>query len=76
MPAAVAGFVLVNWLAMPRAAQQKAEQIVASAHRAVLLREPDPASRVYVDKVLRENWTEADVSRELRNSPEYRSKHQ
>lgn len=56
--------------------QQKAEEIVARAYRAVLLREPDPASRVYVDKVLRENWTEADVSRELRNSPEYRSKHQ
>jgi Domain of unknown function (DUF4214)/Peptidase inhibitor family I36 len=56
--------------------QQSAEQLVARAYRAILGREPDPASRVYVDKVLRENWTEADVSRELRNSPEYRSKHQ
>lgn len=56
--------------------QQNAEQLVARAYRAILGREPDPASRVYVDKVLRENWTEADVSRELRNSPEYRSKHQ
>jgi|GEM_PF-1186114 len=56
--------------------EKKAEELVARAYRAVLLREPDPASRVYVDKVLRENWTEADVSRELRNSPEYRSKHQ
>lgn len=55
--------------------QQNAEQLVARAYRAVLNREPDPASRVYVDKVLRERWTEADVSRELRNSPEYRLKH-
>jgi len=54
--------------------QQAAEQLVARAYRSVLSREPDPASRVYVDKVLREHWTEADVSRELRNSPEYRSK--
>ena len=28
-----------------------------------------------IDKVMREHWTEADVSRELRNSPEYKSKH-
>ena len=56
--------------------QQSAEQLVARAYRATLNREPDPASRVYVDKVLRERWTEADVTRELRNSPEYRSKHQ
>jgi len=56
--------------------QRNAEQLVARAYRSILGREPDPASRVYVDKVLREHWTEADVSRELRNSPEYRSKHQ
>ncbi len=56
--------------------ERNAEQVVARAYRAILSREPDPASRVYVDKVLREHWTEADVSRELRNSPEYRSKHQ
>ena len=55
--------------------QLAAEQLVARAYRAVLSREPDPASRVYVDKVLREHWTEADVTRELKNSPEYRSKH-
>lgn len=58
------------------APQLAAEQLVARAYRSVLAREPDPASRVYVDKVMREHWTEADVSRELRNSPEYRSKHQ
>lgn len=56
--------------------EQNAVELVARAYRAVLLREPDPASRVYVDKVLRENWTEADVSRDLRNSPEYRRRNQ
>lgn len=56
--------------------QVNAEQLVARAYRSVLGREPDPASRVYVDKVLRERWTEADVTRALKNSPEYRSKHQ
>jgi outer membrane lipoprotein SlyB len=58
----------------PATAQEQAEQLVARAYRAMLGREPDAASRVYVDKVLREGWTEADVSREIRNSPEYRNK--
>lgn len=56
--------------------QQNAEQIVARAYRSILGREPDPASRVYVDKVLRERWTEEDVTRELKKSPEYRNKRQ
>ena len=56
------------------ASQKQAEEIVARAYRSTLGREPDPASRVYVDKVLRERWTEADVSRELRNSPEFKNK--
>lgn len=55
-------------------AQKNAEATVARAYRSVLNRDPDPASRVYVDKILRENWTEADVVRELRNSPEFRNK--
>ncbi len=54
--------------------EQSAVALVARAYRAVLGREPDPASRVYVDKVLRERWTEADVSKALRDSPEYRNK--
>lgn len=58
----------------PATAQQEAEQVVARAYRAMLGREPDAASHVYVDKVLRERWTEADVSREIRKSPEYRNK--
>lgn len=58
-----------NW--RPATAQQQAEELVARAYRSELGREPDAASRVYVDKVLRERWTEADVSREIRKSPEY-----
>jgi len=41
--------------------------------RAVLNREPDAGSQGYVDRVLRDKWTEQDVARELRNSAEYRS---
>lgn len=54
--------------------RQQAEDIVARAYRSVLGREPDPGSRSYVDKVLREHWTEQDVARELRKSPEYKGK--
>jgi hypothetical protein len=54
--------------------REKAEEIVRRAYLAVLEREPDPASRGYVDKVLRDKWTQQDVERELRKSPEYRNK--
>ena len=54
----------------------KAEAIVARAYRSVLKREPDPASATFVEKVLRDKWTEEDVSAELRKSPEYRNKKQ
>jgi hypothetical protein len=54
--------------------QQKAQEVVARAYRAVLNREPDPASHGYVTRVLNEGWSQADVERELRNSPEYRNK--
>ncbi len=52
----------------------KAEEIVAEAYRNVLRRDPDPGSKVYVDRVLRDRWTRQDVERELRKSPEYREK--
>jgi hypothetical protein len=52
----------------------KAEEIVRRAYQAVLRREPDPGSRPYVDKVLRDHWSQQDVERELRKSPEYRNK--
>lgn len=55
--------------------RQKAEEIVRRAYRSVLGREPDAGSRAYVDKVLRDHWTQQNVERELRKSPEYRNKH-
>lgn len=55
--------------------REQAEEIVRRAYRSVLEREPDPGSRGYVDKVLRQQWTEEDVARDLRKSDEYRKKH-
>jgi TorA maturation chaperone TorD len=55
--------------------REKAEEIVRRAYQGVLGREPDAGSRTYVDRVLRDHWSEADVARELRNSEEYRNKH-
>ncbi len=54
--------------------REKAEDIVRRAYLSVLKREPDAGSRGYVDRVLRDKWTQQDVERELRNSPEYRAK--
>jgi|SRR5688572_12030917 len=55
---------------------QRAAEIVRRAYLSVLNREPDQASQGYVQRVLRENWTEEDVARELRRSPEYRARQQ
>jgi hypothetical protein len=52
----------------------KAQDVVRRAYLEVLKREPDPASRPFVDKVFREHWSQQDVERELRNSPEYRNR--
>ena len=52
----------------------KAAEIVRRAYVSVLRREPDPDSRTYVDKVLRDRWTQQDVERELRQSAEYRNR--
>ena len=53
---------------------ESAEKIVRRAFEDVLGREPDTSSRTYVDRVLRDHWSEADVARELRKSDEYRKK--
>ncbi len=50
----------------------KAQEIVRRAYLEVLKREPDSGSSGYVNKVLRDRWTQQDVERELRKSPEYR----
>jgi hypothetical protein len=52
----------------------KAQDIVRRAYQSVLRREPDAGSRGYVDKVMRDHWTQQDVERELRKSAEYRNK--
>lgn len=50
----------------------RAREIVRRAYLSVLGREPDTASEGYVQRVLRDHWSERDVARELRNSEEYR----
>src|SRR5262249_7479807 len=52
----------------------KAQEIVRRAYLNVLRREPDPAAEGYVNRVIRDHWTQQDIERELRKSPEYRSK--
>jgi len=54
--------------------RERAEEVVGQAYRSVLGREPDSGSRGYVDRVLRERWSQQDVERELRKSDEYRAK--
>lgn len=54
--------------------REQAEEVVRRAYQSVLGRDPDPSSRGYVDRVLRDHWSEGDVARELRNSDEYRSR--
>lgn len=54
--------------------QARAEDIVRRAYQSVLKRDPDPASRGFVDRVLKDGWSQTDVERELRNSDEYRRK--
>jgi len=52
----------------------KAQDIVRRAYLSVLRREPDSGSRGYVDRVMRDHWSQDDVERELRNSAEYRTR--
>ena len=52
----------------------KAQDIVRRAYQSVLRREPDAGAQGFVDRVMHDRWTQADVERELRKSPEYRDK--
>ena len=54
---------------------REAEAMVARAYRSLLGREPDPASRGWVDQVKSNNWTEQQLMDEIRKSPEYVAKH-
>ena len=52
----------------------KAEEIVRRAYLNVLKREPDRGAEGYINNVLRDNWSQDDVERELRKSDEYRNR--
>jgi hypothetical protein len=52
--------------------RERASDIVRRAYQSVLHRDPDPAAQGYVDRVMRDGWSQADVERELRKSPEAR----
>ncbi len=53
----------------------KAEDIVRRAYLNVLKREPDAAgSQGFINSVMRDNWSQADVERELRKSDEFRNR--
>lgn len=57
-----------------RVTRDQAEDIVRRAYQSVLGREPDGGARGYVDGAMRNHWTQRDVERELRKSPEYRNR--
>jgi phage-related protein len=57
-----------------RVTRDQAEEIVRRAYRNVLGRDPDPGARGWVDRVMRDRWSQGDVERELRRSPEYRNR--
>jgi hypothetical protein len=52
----------------------RAEDIVRRAYRSVLNRDPDNGAEGYIQNVLRDNWSQQDVERALRNSAEFRQR--
>jgi len=54
--------------------RKRAEDIVREAYKAVLNRDPDSGAETYIQNVLRNNWSQQDVERALRNSPEFRNR--
>ena len=54
--------------------REQAQEIVRAAYQKVLLREPDPGSAGWVDRVLNDHWSQQQLENELRNSAEYRQK--
>ncbi len=57
-----------------RVTREQAEEVVRRAYRSTLGRDPDEGARGYVDRVMRDRWTQGDVERELRKSPEFRNR--
>jgi hypothetical protein len=66
------GYGSANGYGNERREVVRAEEVVRRAYLDVLRREPDATSRAYVDRVMRDNWSQNDVERELRKSAEYR----
>ena len=62
--------------ALSGTSRASAQSIVRRAYLSVLKREPDPASEGYIERVLRDGWSQADVERDLRRSAEYRNRMQ
>ena len=52
----------------------KAEDVVRRAYRAVLNRDPDGGAEGYINSVMRDNWSQQDVERELQKSDEFRNR--
>ena len=52
--------------------RERASDVVRRAYLSMLNREPDAGAEGFVRHVMREGWTQQDVERELRRSPEYR----
>jgi hypothetical protein len=52
--------------------RERATEVVRRAYLSVLNREPDAGAEGYIEQVMRQGWTEEDVARELRRSPEFR----
>ena len=52
----------------------KAEEIVRRAYLSMLRREPDAGAEGYIQRVLRDRWSQEDVERDLRKSAEYRGR--
>jgi hypothetical protein len=52
----------------------KAQEIVRRAYLNVLKREPDPGAEGYINNVWHQSWSQEQVERELRNSPEFRQR--
>lgn len=57
-----------------RLTRSDAQAIVAQAYREVFDRDPDPGAESWVDAVLRNGWTRAQLSAELRRTDEYRAR--
>jgi TorA maturation chaperone TorD len=54
--------------------ESQARDVVRRAYLSVLGREPDAGASGYVQRVMRDHWTEREVARELYHSDEYRNR--